>query len=130
MTHSLDAAADFIVIRGFLLGMTTDEVLFHFVVVSGAAILLWLGVNWVDRLRLRRALNAQTPQALLRELCRAHRLSRADRQFVAQIAEESPAGQSCRVFIEPRIIDEYAGAHPAAAEQCRCLAKRLFGEPL
>ncbi len=128
MMLSFLEAADFPAAGGYLLGMTTDEVFFHFAVVSGAAILLWLGVNWVDRLRLHWSRRAQTPEALLRELSRAHRLSRGDRQFLAQIVGEAASAGCCRVFIDPRVIDDYAGDHPAEAEQCRRLARRLFDE--
>ena len=128
MTISFTAAAGLAPPPGFLLGMAVEEVFFHLAVISGAALVLWLGVSWVDRLRLHWSLNSQTPKALFRELCRAHRLSRTDRQFLAAIAELSPAAECCRVFIDRRVLDDFAGANPAEFDHCRRLAGRLFGE--
>jgi hypothetical protein len=95
---------------------------------SGAAILLWLGVNWVERKRVQWFLNARTPKTLFRELCRAHGLSHSDRRCLAQIAQPSTSDECCRVFIDPRVIDEFAEANPATANECRHLAQQLFGE--
>ena len=104
------------------------EFLFHLAVVTGAGFLLWIGVNWVERLRLRFYVNAQTPKALFRELCRAHGLSRADRQLLNLVADEAAPELRCRVFIDTRVIEQFAAAHPDTADECRYLARRLFSE--
>src|SRR5262245_63799044 len=104
------------------------EFLFHLAVVTGAGFLLWIGVNWVERLRLRYYVNAQTPEALFRELCRAHGLSRADRQLLNLVADGASPELRCRVFIDSRVIEQFAAAHPDTADECRYLARRLFSE--
>jgi hypothetical protein len=104
------------------------EFLFHLAVVTGAGFLLWIGVNWVERLRLRYYVNAQTPKALFRELCRAHGFSRADRNLLKLIADEAAPELRCRVFIDSQVIERFAVAHPDEADGCRFLARRLFSE--
>jgi len=104
------------------------EFLFHLAVVTGAGSLLWISVNWVERLRLRYYVNAQTPKALFRELCRAHGLSRADRQLLNLVADEAAPQLRCRVFIDSRVIEQFAAAHPDTADECRFLARRLFNQ--
>jgi len=104
------------------------EFLFHLAVVTGAGFLLWINVNWVERLRLRFYVNAQTPRALFRELCRAHGLSRADRQLLNLVADEASPGLRCQVFVDSRVIKQFAAAHPDEADACRFLARRLFSE--
>jgi hypothetical protein len=128
MSNWLPATTNPIPSAGLLFGMAATEMLFHFAVISGAALLLWLGVNWVERLRVQWFLKARTPQTLFRELCGAHGLSHADRRCLAQIAQPSSSDECCRVFIDSRVIDEYSRANPATAEECRHLARRLFGE--
>lgn len=105
------------------------EVLFHVAVIGAAAMLLWWGINWAEQWRARRLLYARTPRALFRELCRAHGLSRADRQLLAAVLETVPSHQCCRVFVDRRIIDGFARMHPADADECRYLARVLFGAP-
>ncbi len=112
----------------FLFDWIPTEFLFHLAVVTGAGFLLWIGVNWVERLRLRFYVNAQTPKALFRELCRAHALSRADRQLLKVIADEASPELRCRVFIDSRVIEQFAVVHPDDADECRFLARRLFSE--
>jgi hypothetical protein len=128
MTICFPATANLDISTGLLFGMGGTEFLFHFAVITVSAILLWLGVNWVEHLRVQWFLNARTPKTLFRELCRAHGLSHADRRCLSQIAQPSSSDQCCRVFIDPRVIDDFARAHPAAANECRRLARQLFGE--
>jgi hypothetical protein len=111
-----------------LLDWIPTEFLFHLAVVTGAGFLLWIGVNWVERLRLRYYVNAQTPKALFRELCRAHGLSRTDRNLLKLIADEAAPELRCRVFIDSRVIEQFAAAHPDEADECRFLSRRLFSE--
>ncbi len=105
----------------------TGPGLFHLAVVAAAFFLVWQGVNWGERLRTRRAVYSQTPRALFRELCQAHALQRGDRQLLGLIAQQLPDAQCCRVFIDRQLIDNYTSANPADADECRHLARRLFG---
>jgi hypothetical protein len=105
----------------------SGELLFHLAVIAGAVVLVWLGITFVDRFRIRLRPGANTPQALFRELCRAHGLTRADRQLLTLISDESPPAQCCRIFIDVGLIEAYSLAHPALAAECRSLSQRLFG---
>jgi hypothetical protein len=106
----------------------SGELLFHLAVIVGAVVLVWLGITFVERFRIRLRPGGQSPQGLFRELCRAHALTRAERQLLSLISDAVPPRQCCRVFIDGRIIDDYSRAHPALAEQCRRLSQTLFGE--
>src|SRR5262245_61570019 len=96
---------------------------FHFTVVSVSALVLWLGVTGVDRWRIHWHRSTRTPRALFGELCRAHLLSRADRRSLAQIAKDVSSDDYCRVFIDRRLIDQFANRHPEAANECRSLTQ-------
>ena len=105
----------------------SGEFLFHLAVIAGAVILVWLGVTFVERFRFRLRFGVQTPQALFRELCRAHGLTRADRQLLGFVSHEVAPDQCCRVFIDARLIEAYCRSHPELTEECRSLSQRLFG---
>jgi hypothetical protein len=105
----------------------SGELLFHLAVVAGAVFLVWLGVTFVERFRFRLRFGVQTPQALFRELCRAHALTRSDRQLLGLVSQDVAPDQCCRVFIDSRVIDAYSRSHPAVADECRSLSQRVFG---
>lgn len=99
----------------------------HLIVISGAALVLWLAVNGVERVRLHRRQYSQTPQALFAELCQAHGLSRTDRTLLVSISEAGGANSCCHVFLDPQVIRRFARNNPADAEDCSDLMHRLFG---
>jgi hypothetical protein len=105
----------------------SGELPFHLAVIVGAVVLVWLGVTFVERFRIRWRLGAQTPHSLFRELCRAHSLTRADRRLLGLVSRAFPPEQCCRVFIDSRLIGGYASANPDSADECRSLSQRLFG---
>lgn len=113
--------------EGTILEWILGAGLFHLAVVAGTACLLWLGLNWADRFRNRLVQNSQTPRSLFRELCLAHRLTRAQRQLLVQIVEQASPAQPCRVFIDRRVLEEFSARHPAEAEDCVGLIRSLFG---
>ena len=106
-----------------------SDFFFHFTVVSVSALVLWLGVTGVDRWRIRWYRSTRTPRALFGELCRAHLLSRADRRSLAQIARDVSSDDYCRVFIDRRLIDQFASRHPEAAHECRSLTQKRKERP-
>jgi hypothetical protein len=107
----------------------SGELLFHLAVIAGAVILVWLGVTFVERFRFRFRMRfgVPAPQSLFRELCRAHGLTRSDRQLLGLVCQDVAPDQCCRVFIDSRVIDTYSRSHPALADECRRLSKELFG---
>ena len=93
MTTWLAAAANPTLAAGnSLFAQIPAEFLFHLSVVSGAVILLWLGVNWVERLRVHWSLYAQTPADLFRELCQAHELERGCDDDDREVSERDETG--------------------------------------
>lgn len=128
MTSSFLAATIPLLAAGeFLTAWIPDRFLFHVGVIAAALLLLWLGVNWVERWRGHLLLSSQSPRTLFRELCRVHALTRTDRQRLAAITQTFSPEQSCRIFIDPRVLEEYARSNPAEAEESRYFLRRLFG---
>jgi hypothetical protein len=101
--------------------------MFHLVVVAAAGLLLWLAVNRAEWFRQSRQQYSQTQQALFTELCQTHDLSRSDRTLLSLISQSTAVNQSCRVFVDPQVIQQFAQNHPEDSEQCLNLVGRLFG---
>ena len=101
--------------------------LFHLTVIGAAGLLLWLAVTGIERLRFRRLAYAQTPDALLAELCRIHHLSHRQRRLLRTISQSQPLGGGCLAFVNRQVIERFASSHLADAEDCAELAQRLFG---
>ena len=112
-----------------LLSWDQSAGLFHLTVIATAGILLWLAVTGIERIRFRRQLYTQTPDALFGELCRAHRLSRGQRRLLTAISRQISREQCCRVFVDRRPMDQFSQAHPDEAADCAELARRLFSDP-
>ena len=119
----------------FLLGAASSansnwdakSIAFHLTVITVAGGLAWLAVSQVTRLRTNWQRQAQSPSALFVELCQAHELTRSDRRLLAVVSETVAPSQCCRVFIDADILQQFARANPADAEDCRTLLQRLFG---
>lgn len=105
----------------------TKSVMTHLCVIAIAGLLLWLAINRVGWLLTNRQRFRQTHQALFADLCRAHALTRPGRALLTQISQTLPVNQCCRVFIDARIIQQYAETNPADAEVCSELARQMFG---
>jgi hypothetical protein len=129
MTNPFLAANPVFALSNRVTKWISGELLFHLAVMAGAMLLVWLGVTFVERFRFRFRLRfgVPAPQGLFRELCRAHELTRSDRQLLGLVCQDVTPDQCCRVFIDSRVIDAYSRAHPALAEECRRLSQRLFG---
>ena len=123
----LVAGSPVIALSNRLTKWLSGELLFHLAVMAGAVLLVWLGVTFVERFRFRLRFGVPAPQGLFRELCRAHGLTRSDRQLLGLVCQDVAPDQCCRVFIDSRVIDAYSRSHPALAEECRSLSQRLFG---
>jgi hypothetical protein len=110
----------------FLSNWIPEGFLFHVTVIGSVLALLWLGLNWADRWRGFWYLKSRTPRALFRELCHAHALTRSSRLLVREISQAVSPEQCCRVFIDPRLIEDYARQHPDDADEARRLGRVLF----
>jgi hypothetical protein len=100
----------------------------HLVAIGVAGILLWLAANRMEWFRLSRRQYTQSQEALFTELCQAHDLSRADRALLSMVAQTVEAGRTCCVFVDPKVIQQFAQNHPADASNCLDLCQRLFGK--
>ena len=103
-----------------------QDFLFHLAVIGSALALLWLGIVLAERWRGFWLLKSQSPRALFRELCRAHALSRSQRQLLREISQQFPLEQCCQVFVDPQLLEDYARAQADHAEGTRKLRRLLF----
>lgn len=102
----------------------------YFLVATVAIVLLWLGLQWFNRWQRDQRLRAQTPRALFYELCRAHNLSRMERNLLAQAVADAPPAEMCLVFIDPRILGRLSIDNTPEADSYARLAKKLLGDGL
>ncbi|QDU88642.1 hypothetical protein Pla175_20220 [Pirellulimonas nuda] len=84
-------------------------------------------LSLLARVQSRRS-RKNRPLALLRELCRAHRLSHADRQLLAQVVEECGLICPAEIFVRPDLLapDRYGSAPAAVRTRIAGLRQRLF----
>jgi hypothetical protein len=99
----------------------------HLVAIAIAAFLLWLAANRLEWFRFARRQYSQTQEALFAELCHAHDLSRTERMLLSLIGQSIGADRCCWVFVDPRIVQQFARNNPADADGCLELGQRLFG---
>lgn len=102
----------------------------HLIAIAVAGFLLWLAVNRLEWYRLAQRQYSQSQESLFVELCHAHRLSRADRTLLSSIAQTKGPNKFCRVFVDERVIQEFAQNNPGDAESSLDLCRRLFGSQL
>jgi hypothetical protein len=109
---------------GFVSDWDGRTLMSHLVAIAVAGFLLWLAANRLEWLRLSRRQYSQSQEALFAELCQAHDLSRTDRRLLSQTIGDNG---SCSVFVDPRVIQQFAQNNPADAQHCLDLCRRLFG---
>jgi hypothetical protein len=112
---------------GFTPAWQWSDLMPHLIAIAVAGFLLWLAVNRLEWFRLSRRQYSQTQEALFAELCQAHALSRSDRTLLSLIAQTLGVHRPCGVFVDPRVIQQFAQNNPADAEGCADLVRRLFG---
>lgn len=115
--------------RGNRARFDTDDLITGLILLGafaiGVLILSWL----LSRQERRRTYNS--PQALFRELCRAHGLDRASRRLLAQLARWQRLEHPALLFVEPNRF-EPANLSPYLSTQRRAfesLRNRLFAQP-
>jgi hypothetical protein len=107
-------------------GVTMPYVIFGLVVAVALVITLWIVSRWL-RTREQRAYNS--PRSLLKELCKAHGLSRQDRKLLKALARRHSLDQPSRLFLEPDRFEPAAGVGDTTGQRSRLerLRDRLFG---
>ena len=91
--------------------------------VAVAIAMLWAAINYWSRFRDRFLRQSDSPKSLFLELCRVHRLDRAEKSFLLAAVEAARLSEPAVVFINPDIL-----ASTEDAQQGRALAEKLFGQ--
>ncbi|MEO1997670.1 MAG: hypothetical protein ABGZ17_20605 [Planctomycetaceae bacterium] len=79
-----------------------------------------------DTLRDRKQHRRVHPPELFRQLCRTHKLDRAQQKLLWSIARDLP--QPTVIFVQPQQLDAYADRSDANSALIASLKRRLFGE--
>jgi hypothetical protein len=72
--------------------------------VIGAIALLWAGLYYWDKHRKTIVLESKTPQSLFDELCRVHKLSRADIALLAKASVMDRLKHPATAFVDPGVL--------------------------
>jgi hypothetical protein len=67
---------------------------------------------------------------LFLQLCDLHKLSKAERQLLRNVAKSQKLSQPALAFVDPRVLMNFAENSPGMAAEVRSLVDRLFGESL
>jgi hypothetical protein len=108
---------------GILVDATTLSVITIGLAVG--ALLVWIYARWyVPRTEHPPA----SPQGLLEELCRAHRLKAAQQRLIEWVATEHHLAQPVMVFLDPRLLDMTLARckQPDVRKRLSELRSRLF----
>jgi hypothetical protein len=105
-------------------GLITASIITLLVVI----VFLWGLSRLLNRQEGRRLFNS--PKQLLRSLCRAHELTRAQRRLLLQIARSQGMSQPASLFLEPERFDTAARQPQFKSQQdlLRQLRVRLFSD--
>ena len=87
---------------------------------------IWLALYLWENFQLRRKANADTPQGLFYDLCKTHRLSRADIAYLLKAAQAHYREQPAMVFVDPGILNAYIKEVSTDAKYYELLAEKLF----
>ena len=96
----------------------------HFVIIVIG--MVWLVLYLWENLQLQRRANSDTPQGLFYDLCKTHRLSRADINYLLKASEAHCHEQPAMVFIDPGILNSYISQAGSDARYYELLEERLF----
>ncbi|EDL61359.1 hypothetical protein [Gimesia maris] len=88
--------------------------------------MVWLVLYLWENLQLQRRANSDTPQGLFYDLCKTHRLSRADINYLLKASEAHCHEQPAMVFIDPGILNSYISQAGSDARYYELLEERLF----
>jgi len=122
----------------FLLAGHTDEVSRAFrnrsllqenwLLISATIVIgsVWLILYLWENMQLQRKANSDTPQGLFYDLCKTHRLSRTDINYLLKASETHCQEQPAMVFMDPGIINSYINQAGTDARYYELLEERLF----
>lgn len=99
----------------------------YFLVAGCGLLLLWGAFAAFDYGRKRYRASAQTPEALLHDLCEFHDLDRNDRQVIAAAAALAPPVIGAMVFLEPARLERLVAEQPQWKDRAARVGRRLFG---
>lgn len=89
----------------------------------GAILLIWF-LDRITKWQEARS-GAPNPKRLFKELCQAHRLTRADRRLLTHLAEAAEIESPADLFLRPDLFA--SNALPKEKGEIKRLAKQLFG---
>lgn len=103
------------------------EVALVLLAMLGVFAVFWLLMYLWHRYRREVARAANDPRALFYELCRAHRLSRQERNLLWNAAIHYRLEHPALVFALPHYLQQLADANEPRSPACARLVIRLFG---
>jgi hypothetical protein len=95
-----------------------------------AIVSLWVGLYLWDRFRKAPKKAGDDREGLFLQLCDLHKLSKAERLLLKNVAKSQKLSQPALAFVDPRILLNFAETSPGMAGEVRSLVDRLFGESL
>jgi len=87
---------------------------------------VWLSLYLWENLQIKRKASAETPLGLFYDLCKTHRLSRTDINYLLKVVDEHAQEQPALVFIDPAILHTYANDGGTDSRYFEMLTKKLF----
>lgn len=93
--------------------------------VMGSIALLWAGLYYWDKHRKAIVLESKTPQSLFDELCRVHKLSRADITLLTKASVLEKLKHPATAFVDPGVLRRAEISN--GGNGFRQLRLRLFG---
>lgn len=88
----------------------------------------WIALHFWDKHRKRRTRAGSNPKSLFLELCQAHKLSRAERNRLAYAASEKQLPHAGILFVDPRLLQDFAQGDDPDHEEYALLFRKLFGQ--
>lgn len=96
------------------------------VAVLGIA-LFWIALYFWDRYRKQIIYSDDSEKALFLELCRAHKLNRAERKILLKAVQAKSLQQPAILFVDPTVLLQLAFSNSTDSASYTQLSKRLFG---
>lgn len=92
-----------------------------------AIVVFWAALHYWSRLRKQYLHNSNDPKSLYLELCRVHRLNRAERGLLLRAIEMQKPAQPGLLFVDPEPLGAMQRSSSPDAEAFAALSDKLFG---